>query len=110
MQQAEPIPTHCLYQGLLRLFETTYTELQDTGCMPNFDKTLLFRDGRLLGDGDDWNEIDALKKLHQVLRDRGWVSDQSTWTAVEVMKQAEEWRLLRYHEGVMNPIASQGIL
>src|SRR5207244_1864254 len=97
-------------QGLLDLFETTYAELRDTGCMPNFDKTLFSRDGRLLGDGDDWNEIDALKKLHQVLRDRGWVSDQSTWTAVEVMKQAEEWRLLRYHESVMNPIVGQGIL
>ena len=109
--KAEPIPTHCLYQGLLDLFEMTYAELRDTGCMPNFDKTLFFRDGRLLGDGDDWNEIDALKKLYRVLRDRGWVSDQSIWTAVEVMKHAEEWRLLRHHEGcVRNPMVGQSIL
>ena len=109
--KAEPIPTHCLYQGLLDLFETTYTELRDTGCVPNFDNTLFFRDGRLLGDGGDWNEIDALKKLHRVLRDRGWVSDQSIWTAIEVMKHAEEWRLLRHHEGcVRNPMVGQNIL
>ena len=40
VQQAEPIPTNCLYQGLLSLFERTYTELQGAGCIPSFDKTL----------------------------------------------------------------------
>ena len=75
--------------------------------MPAFDKTLFCRDGRLLGDGDDWNEIDALKKLHEVLRERGWVSDQSLWTAVEVMKHAEEWRRLRHHDEVMNPMVGK---
>jgi len=110
VQKAEPIPTSCLYQGLLQLFETVYSELRDSGCVPSFDKTLFFRDGRLLGDGDDWNEQDALKKLHRVLRDRGWVSDQSIWTAVEVMKQAEEWRVLRYHGDVMNPMVGQCLL
>jgi hypothetical protein len=69
VQKAEPIPTNCLYEGLLQLFEKTYAELVATGCVPDFDKTLFFRDGRLLGDGDDWNEIDALQKLHGVLRE-----------------------------------------
>jgi hypothetical protein len=109
VQQAEPIPTDCLYWGLLHLFETTYFELEATGCVPSFDKALFFRDGRLLGDGDDWNERDALEKLHRVLRERGWVSDQSTWTAVEVMKQAEEWRLLRRGEDIVNPLVGQCI-
>jgi hypothetical protein len=109
VQKAEPIPTNCLYQGLLQLFERTYTELRATGCTPNFDKTLFFRDGRLLGDGDDWNEMDALKKLHKVLCERSWVSGESTWTAVEIMKQAEEWRMLRHHGEVMNPIVSKCI-
>jgi hypothetical protein len=109
VQQAEPIPTNCLYEGLLHLFERTYSELQATGITPSFDKTLFFRDGRLLGDGDNWNEMDALTKLHHVLCERGWVSDQAIWTAVEVMKHAEEWRLLRHGDDVMNPMVGKCI-
>src|SRR5262245_42118261 len=77
VQIAEAITTNCLYQGLLQLFETMYFELRDTGWTPTFDKTLFFRDGKLLGDADDWNEIDALKKFYRKLYGRGWVGNQS---------------------------------
>ena len=64
VQKAEPIPTNCLYTGLLRLFESTYQELSASGHRPNFECVLFLRDGMLLGDGDTWNEGDALKRLH----------------------------------------------
>ena len=89
------------------MFEMTHSELRDTGCVPSFDKALFFRDGRFLGDGDDWNEIDALKRLHSVLSARGWVSNQSIWTPVEVMKQAGDWRLLRCDGDITNPMVGQ---
>jgi hypothetical protein len=60
VQKAEPIPTNCLTQGLLSLFEQVHAELTATGVKPDFERTLFFRDGRLLGDGEDWNELDAL--------------------------------------------------
>jgi hypothetical protein len=37
------------------------------------------------------------------------VSDQAIWTAVEVMKHAEEWRLLRHGDDVMNPMVGKCI-
>jgi hypothetical protein len=74
------------------------------GTKPDLDWLLLFRDGRLLGDGDDWNEIDAVRDVLNRLRERGWVSDMAVWTAVEVMKHAEEWRLMSGSDGVCNPL------
>ena len=103
-QKAKPIPTQCLFSGLLQLFEATHQELSATGHTPDFDKAIFFRDGRLLGDGDAWNELDALKRLHRELLGRGWVSDCSVWTAVEIMKQAEDWRLMRFTNEVANPL------
>jgi hypothetical protein len=107
VQRAEPIPTNCLYRGLLQLFEMLHSELVASGCTLDLDRALFFRDGQLLGDGDAWNEISALRKLHDELRRRGWVSDQAIWTAVEVMKHAEEWRLLRCTGAVTNPLVAQ---
>jgi hypothetical protein len=107
VQKAEPIPTNCLTQGLLRLFEQVHADLTATGVKPDFERTLFFRDGNLLGDGDDWNEIDALKAVQKNLQERGWVGDQAVWTAVEVMKNAEEWRLMRGGSDVSNPLVGQ---
>ena len=39
-----------------------------------------------------------------VLRRRGWVSESSVWTVVEAMKHAEEWRIPRRTDGVVNPL------
>lgn len=103
-QKAEPIPTDSLYVGLLQLFESTHQELSGASESPNFESVLFFRDGRLLGDGDAWRELDALKRLHGELLQRGWVSDRSVWTAVEVMKQAGYWRVMRFTDGVDNPV------
>jgi hypothetical protein len=107
VQKVEPIPTNCLTQGLLSLFEQVHAELTATGVKPDFERTLFFRDGRLLGDGEDWNELDALKAVLNKLRERGWVGDAAVWTAVEVMKNAEEWRVMRGGSDVSNPLVGQ---
>jgi hypothetical protein len=106
LQKVEPIYTDYLYRGLLRLFETVHTELLDAGRSPDFERTLFFRDGRLGGDGDEWNEKDALSKLHSELLNRGWISADSIWTVVEILKRAEGLRLFRGHltQEVFNPI------
>lgn len=103
-QKAEPIPTQSLYVGLLQLFESMRQELLGAGETPDLDSVLFFRDGRLLGDGDAWNELDALNRLHGELLRRGWVSVRSVWTAVEVMKQAEDWRVMRFTNEIENPL------
>ncbi len=103
-QKAEPIPTQSLYVGLLQLFESIHQNLSGAGQAPDFDSALFFRDGGLLGDDDPCNELDAIKKLHGELFRRGWVSDRSLWTAVEVMKQAEDWRLMRLTNEIANPL------
>ena len=103
VQKAEPIPTECLTRGLLQLIEQVHSELVALRVTPDLERLLLFRDGKLMGDGDDWNEIDALRTVLNQLRDHGWVSERAVWTAVEVMKNAEEWRLMSGNDGVCNP-------
>jgi hypothetical protein len=109
VQKAEPIPTNCLFGGLLQLFESVYQELSASGLRPDFDRSLFLRDGMLLGDGDAWNERDAIVKLHATLRSRDWVSEASVWTVAEVMKHAEEWRVLRGGGGVANPLVGYAL-
>jgi hypothetical protein len=107
VQQAEPIPTQCLVRGLLQLFEHVHAELTHTGITPDLERLLLFRDGRLLGNADAWNELDAIRAVREELERRGWVSAQAVWTAVEVMKNAEEWRVICGANGVCNPLVGQ---
>ncbi|MEM5786238.1 MAG: hypothetical protein AAGU11_02895 [Syntrophobacteraceae bacterium] len=104
-QKAEPIPTDYLFRGLLAIFNLMRTELLDSNQSCNFEHTLFFRDGRLNGDGDAWNELEALVKLHSELLNRHWITEDSVWTAVEVLKRAEEWRIFRKCGAteVMNP-------
>ena len=65
VQKAEPIPTECLTRGLLQLIEQVHSELVALGVTPDLERLLLFRDGKLMGDGDDWNEIDAIRRSFQ---------------------------------------------
>ena len=104
VQKAEPIPTGSLYKGLLRSVQEIHRDLRETGVVPDFEKVLFFRDGMLLGDGDNWNEIDAIRRLHNELRRLNWISDAAIWTAVEIMKNAEDWRILRSDNGIDNPL------
>jgi len=108
VQKKEPIPTNSLYVGLLALFARVHSELTSIGRSPDFNSVLFYRDGQLLGDGDEWNERDALVRLHSELLSRGWISEDSAWTAVEVLKSAENWRFLR-SAGIrtLNPIVGQ---
>ena len=107
VQKAEPIPKDSLFHGLLNLFEYVHAELASAGLPADFKRALFFRDGRLLGDGDEWNEKDALLQLHAELLNRQWIADDSAWTVVEILKNAEDWRLLRSQEKSTNPIVGQ---
>lgn len=111
--KAEPIPTNNLYEGLLRQFVTMRTQLLESGREADFETVLFYRDGRLLGDVDawgerePWNEREALDRLHSELLGRRWITETSVWAAVEVMKFAEGWRLMRGGEKAMNPLAGE---
>ncbi len=107
LQKAEPIPTEYLTRGLLKLIEQVHSELTALGITPDLERLLLFRDGKLMGAGDDWNEMDALHAVFNQLRERGWVSDGAVWTAVEVMKSAEGWRIMSGDGGGSNPLVGQ---
>ncbi len=107
VQKAEPIPKDSLFHGLLNLFEYVHAELTSAGLPIDFNHTLFFRDGRLLGDGDQWNEKDALLQLHSELLNRQWITEDSVWTVVEILKNAEGWRLLRSQEKFTNPVVGQ---
>ena len=109
-QKKEPIPTESLYRGLLQMFERVHSELTAAGIVPDFDSVLFHRDGALLGDGDAWNERDALVALHDELHQRGWVSGQARWTVAEISKTAENWRLFRVGAGqVRNPLVGYAV-
>jgi hypothetical protein len=107
VQKKEPIPTDSLFRGLLELVDFVISELRSNGHTPDFERVLFYRDGQLLGDGDAWNEREALAKLHATLRQRGVVTSESVWTAVEVMKGAEGWRVFRNAGFVTNPLVGQ---
>jgi hypothetical protein len=107
VQKKEPIPSNCLYRGLLALFERVRAELAAYGVTPDLDMVLFYRDGPLLGDGDAWNERGAIERLHAELVRRGWASDSAIWTALEIMKGAEGWRLLSNDGEVTNPLVGK---
>ena len=108
VQKREPIPTESLYSGLLKIFEEVHAELTSAGLPFDYNSTLFHRDGQLLGEGELWNEQDALLKLRQELRRRGWIDDHAIWTAAEYLKGAEHWRLFRSTEdSVCNPLVGQ---
>lgn len=108
VQKKEPIPTNSLFVGLLALFARVHSELSAIGREPDFSSVVFYRDGQLLGDGDTWNERDALIRLHDEMLNRQWISIKSIWTAVEVLKSAENWRFLRRAGNrMLNPIVGQ---
>ena len=107
VKKGEPIPSDCLFEGLLKLFEFMHAQLISAHVIPDYEKTLFPRDGSLLGDGDAWNERQALEKLHTELLNRKWLTESSRWTAVELSKRAEDLRLFRNNSGIENPLAGK---
>jgi hypothetical protein len=108
-QKKEPIPTDSLFRGLSSLVDFIASDLRSNGIAPDFETVLFHRDGQLMGDGDSWNEREALKMLHAYCLENGLVSQKSVWTAVEIMKGAEDWRVFRNNGGVQNPLVGQCI-
>ena len=105
--KAEPIPTDSLYIGLLEQVENVRSMLKENGRKPDFEKVLFFRDGQLQGDGDFWNEGDALALLHAELLRREWITEASVWTVVEIMKYAEGWRVFGNDSSISNPVVGE---
>lgn len=95
VQKAEPIPTEALFQGLLRSFQSLRSDLYDARLPYDLSRALFVRDGHFYGEEDIWNELDALERLYKEFLDRGWIDDSAVWTAVEVLKSAEGWRVIR---------------
>ncbi len=111
VQKAEPIPTQSLFTGLLKQVEIVHAELASVGLRADFERVLFIRDGQLRGDiKKPWNEMDALRDLHQEMLRRGWVTTKSVWTVVEVKKVAEDWRLFRGGSEVDSPLAGRYII
>jgi len=105
--KAEPIPSGSLYKGLLDQFTDMHSLLVNSKRQPDFERVLFLRDGRLLGDGDRWNERQDIEKLHAEMLSRRWISEASVWTVVEVLKDAEGWRVFRNEGETTNPLAGE---
>ena len=56
-----------------------------------------------MGEGDEWNEDDAIKMLLVEAKRRKWATESAIWTAVEIMKTAEGWRLFSENGSIQNP-------
>ncbi len=109
-QKVEPIPDRYFYSGLLSLLDELYQSLIDSGIeKPDFNSVLFFRDGKLGGQGDHWNEKDTLDKLCKELQSRKWIDNDALWTALEISKRAAFWRALRRSNNntIENPIVGR---
>jgi len=106
-QKREPIPSDALHAGLLELFDRIAQTLLQANIAPDFSRTIFYRDGPLLGRGDDWNERDALVQLHASLVQRGWIPNPPLWTALEIMKEAEGLRVFDMCPQAENPLVGR---
>lgn len=102
-QKKEPIPSNDLLAGLVDLFEQVASVLTDAGVQPDFTRVLFYRDGPLLGQGDAWNEGQAITQLQTAMAQRSWLRGDPLWTALEVMKEAEGLRVFERDPDVTNP-------
>jgi len=103
-KQGEPVAVDPLFSGLLRLFEQTHADVEGFGERPEFNRVLFLRDGQLQDAEDGRNETEALSQLHREALRRGWINENAIWTAVEVMKAAEGWRVLEVNGKFGNPL------
>jgi hypothetical protein len=103
-RQGEPVAVDPLFAGLRRLFEQTHSEVEGYGEKPNFNRVLFLRDGQLQNAEDGRNEAAALHQLYCEMLRRGWIDKTAVWTAVEVMKAAEGWRVFESNGGFSNPV------
>ena len=107
-EKAEPIPDRYFYDGLLSLLDELHHNLVIAGIeKPDFNNVLFFRDGKLGGQGDYWNEKDTLVKLCAELRNRNWIDEDARWTALEISKRAAIWRV--FSRGQNNAIENPTI-
>lgn len=110
LAKAEPIPRGSLFAGLLNQFDVLHSELAEVGLKADFERVLFLHDGDFGGDIErSWDETDDLRDLHKELLRREWISSDSVWTAVEVKKVAEDWRLFRGGKEGSNPLGGRYI-
>lgn len=105
---AEPIPTTELAQGLINLFESVLGKADASGIQISLDSVLFIRDGAMLGDGDRWNEYEALEMLLNSMQEKGRVSAGAQWAVAEIHKRAEFWRMYDVQgRTVFNPLVGR---
>jgi hypothetical protein len=102
-RQAEPVHPDALFNGFVRILEATASDMEADGARLEIPSLLIIRDGPLLGSGDEWNEKDALVRLHAEALRKGWCNKDAIWTAVELSKSAEGWRILSNNGTITNP-------
>jgi hypothetical protein len=103
----EPIPSQALRNGLLAILERIAEAVEDAGTVFDLTRMLVYRDGRLLGRGDAWNETDAFHQLYRDATERGWVRGESEWAALEIMKGAEGLRVFEMLPQPANPLVGR---
>lgn len=108
--KAEPVPTRSLFAGLRQLFDSVRSELKILGQEADFDTVLFIRDGAMLGCGNEWNERDAIESLWCEFADAGLVSQASVWSAAEILKRAERWRVFANDVAITNPLVGYSLL
>ncbi len=109
-QQAEPIPSADLYNGLRDLVDDLCVHIRGFGGEPDFSRVLFLRDGVFLGKGDHWNEMDAISRLAESMRKDELLRSDCCWTGAEISKRAARWRMLRRSQpAAQNPIVGECI-
>jgi hypothetical protein len=107
--KAEPIPVDALASGIIAAFEKLASGLSGIGHQFDLTRVLFLRDGCMLGDGERWNERDALASVLEQAKQRGWLRGAPLWTVAEVSKSSEGWRPLSQSVAVANPLVGQWI-
>ena len=102
-RQAEPVHPDALFNGFVRILEGAAKDMENDGDVLDLNTLLVIRDGPLLGNGDEWNEQDALHRLYAEAHKRGWCNKDAVWTAIELSKSAEGWRVFAQNGGIKNP-------
>jgi len=108
--KAEPIPTQSLVDGLRQLFDSVISDLEACSIKTDFERVLFFRDGNLAEADGGFNERQALLTLHDEYLRKGVVTQNSTWSVLEIHKRAERWRVFSQGSSVENPLVGYCLL
>lgn len=107
--KAEPIPVEALESALRSALTRIAAELKTAGRTFELTRVLFLRDGPMLGDGDRWNERDALRPLLEYATKQGWIHGEPLWTIAEISKSAQGWRPVCDNGRIGNPLVGRWV-